>query len=92
MRLIIAVICLFVMLMNGTAQGKTIVSYSSLKEFYRMLKPGGILSVSELAGDPDKLTAEEIRALAEKRGFTCSQLVGKERNFTINFKKTAGIL
>lgn len=58
-----------------------------LAEFYRMLKPGEMLSVSEQAGDPDKMKIAEIRELAEKHGFAFLQLFGNEKNFTINFKK-----
>ncbi|MEJ5352401.1 MAG: methyltransferase domain-containing protein [Melioribacteraceae bacterium] len=56
-------------------------------EFFRMLKKGGILSISELGGDPDKLTAEEIKRLAETAGFEFYKLYGNKFNFTINFKK-----
>jgi ubiquinone/menaquinone biosynthesis C-methylase UbiE len=58
-----------------------------LSEFYRMLKPGGILSVSEQAGDPDKLSIEETKQLAENCGFRFDELFGNKRNFTINFRK-----
>jgi ubiquinone/menaquinone biosynthesis C-methylase UbiE len=58
-----------------------------LTEFYRMLKPGGMLSVSEQAGDPDKLTIEETKELAQKFGFTFVEIFGNTRNYTINFKK-----
>jgi len=58
-----------------------------LQEFYRILKPGGILSISELAGDPDKMSPEELKDLAANAGFTTNQLFGNKRNFTLNFKK-----
>lgn len=58
-----------------------------LSEFYRMLKPGGMLSVSEQAGDPDKLTIEETKALAQQYCFTFVELFGDTRNYTINFGK-----
>lgn len=59
-----------------------------IEEIYRMLKPGGILSVSEQAGDPDKMTAEQISELAQKQNFSFYQIYGSRMNFTINFKKT----
>jgi ubiquinone/menaquinone biosynthesis C-methylase UbiE len=40
-----------------------------IREFARMLKKDGIVSVSELAGDPDKMSIEELSALFEKYGF-----------------------
>lgn len=60
-----------------------------MQEFYRMLKPGGILSVSEQAGDPDKMTAEQIRELAERHNFSFCCEYGNKRNFTINLRKTS---
>jgi ubiquinone/menaquinone biosynthesis C-methylase UbiE len=56
-------------------------------EFFRMLKAEGILSISELAGDPDKLKSNEIKILAEKAGFKFYKFYGNEENYTINFKK-----
>lgn len=58
-----------------------------LKEISRTLKDDGILSISELAGDPDKLTIEELESLVCQHGFEVDQLFGSKRNYTINFKK-----
>ena len=58
-----------------------------LREFHRLLKPDGILSFSELAGDPDKMSTAEIRTLAEQAGFIFDRLYGHEWNYTINFRK-----
>ncbi|MGM5631590.1 methyltransferase domain-containing protein [Apibacter raozihei] len=60
---------------------------SYCKEFYRMLKKGGILSISEQAGDPDKLSISETEDLFESYGFTAYKLYGTQKNFTINFIK-----
>ena len=57
------------------------------QEFYRILKPEGILSISELAGDPDKMKPEEIRSLAEGVGFSFYKFYGNKKNYTINFLK-----
>ncbi len=57
------------------------------REFHRILKKGGILSISEQAGDPDKLTIKATRELAEKQSFSFYKLYGKEKNYTLNFKK-----
>ncbi len=56
-------------------------------EFYRMLKPGGLLSVSELPGDPDRMRREEISDLLEKEEFSFDRFFGSRRNFTIHFRK-----
>ena len=58
-----------------------------MQEFFRMLKPNGILSFSEQAGDPDKMESETIRKLAEKHGFTFMERFGDHKNYTINFTK-----
>jgi len=58
-----------------------------LNEFYRMLKPGGILSVSELAGDPDKMTAKEVEELVVISGFKFYKIYGNKKNYTVNFIK-----
>jgi len=58
-----------------------------IKEFHRMLKSGGILSISELRGDPDKLTIAEVKELLVDSGFVYDKLFGNENNYTINFKK-----
>ena len=56
------------------------------REFRRLLKPDGILSFSELWGDPDKMTTHEIRSLAEQVGFVFDRQYGSEWNYTINFR------
>ena len=58
-----------------------------LREFLRILKKGGILSISELAGDPDKLSTSEIIALCGDAGFTLDKIHGNKRNYTANFRK-----
>lgn len=58
-----------------------------MKEIYRMLKEGGMLSISESMGDPDRMTTVEICKLALNHGFVFHNRFGSELNFTINFKK-----
>lgn len=58
-----------------------------MAEFYRILKKDGILSVSEQAGDPDKMSINEVKQLAGKYNFLVDTIYGEERNYTINFKK-----
>jgi ubiquinone/menaquinone biosynthesis C-methylase UbiE len=58
-----------------------------LGEFRRMLKTGGILSISELAGDPDKIPAESLRKLTASAGFSFCGLHGSKWNFTMNVSK-----
>jgi len=60
---------------------------SYLKEIYRILKDDGILSISELAGDPDKMSVEELQSLVSAHGFKVCEFFGNNRNYTMNFKK-----
>jgi ubiquinone/menaquinone biosynthesis C-methylase UbiE len=58
-----------------------------LKEFFRIMRPGGILSISELAGDPDKLSTSQVRVLLQNSGFEFYRMYGNEKNYTLNFIK-----
>ena len=58
-----------------------------IEEFYRLLRPGGCLSFSEQAGDPDKMSMAEIKDLLGGTGFQYDKFYGTENNFTINFRK-----
>lgn len=58
-----------------------------LKEFHRMLKFNGLLSISEQAGDPDKMTVDETREIAAESGFEFYRMYGTPRNYTLNFVK-----
>ena len=61
-----------------------------LSECFRLLRPGALLSISEQAGDADRMSRGRIRELARQAGFECEKIYGKERNFTMNFRKNAG--
>lgn len=74
---------IFMVTVIGEVENKDIY----LKEIRRTLKEDGMLSISELAGDPDKMTLEEIQALVCRYGFEVSQIFGNHRNYTINFKQ-----
>lgn len=71
-----------------TVMGEIENKENYLKEIYRVLKQDGILSISELAGDPDKISIEELKSLVCSFGFEVSHIFGRKLNFTINFKKT----
>lgn len=58
-----------------------------VQEFYRMLRPKGILSISEQAGDPDKMSVGEIKDLVQPYGLVFDKFYGSKNNFTINFRK-----
>lgn len=56
-----------------------------------MLTTDGILSISEQAGDADKMSVEEIKDLLLDSGFEFDQLYGTKHNFTINFRKRENV-
>lgn len=58
-----------------------------LNEIYRVMKEDGMLSISELAGDPDKISLDELQSLVSKYGFNVIKIYGNRINYTINFKK-----
>lgn len=58
-----------------------------LQEIKRILKRNGILSISELAGDPDKLTINKVSKLAFDSGFKVHKQFGNEKNYTLNLVK-----
>lgn len=58
-----------------------------IEEFYRILKPNGILSISEQGGDPDKMSVEDIKELLKDFNFEFYKFYGTKNNFTINFIK-----
>ena len=71
-----------------TVLGEVTDQAAYLAEFHRLLAPDGLLSISEAAGDADKLSRTELIQLLEQYGFTPVQQFGNERNYTLNFGKT----
>jgi ubiquinone/menaquinone biosynthesis C-methylase UbiE len=74
---------IFLVTVIGEIENKT----EYIKEFYRLLKAEGILSISELKGDPDKLSISELKELLSGSGFVFDTLFGSEDNYTMNFRK-----
>ncbi len=58
-----------------------------LKQIYRILKQDGLLSISELAGDPDKMSIDEVQSLVSGYGFETAEVFGNKLNYTVNFRK-----
>jgi ubiquinone/menaquinone biosynthesis C-methylase UbiE len=59
----------------------------ALAECYRVLKPGGTLSVTEIIGDPHYQRRGTVQRLAEQAGFQFKLVEGGWRSFTATFKK-----
>ena len=60
-----------------------------LQEIARTLKPGGVVSVTEMQGDPDKLEEEELDALFPAAGLEKGRRYRTFAGFTLNFSKNA---
>ncbi|MBX3057881.1 MAG: methyltransferase domain-containing protein [Anaerolineae bacterium] len=62
---------------------------AALHEIYRALKPGGILSITEVFPDPDMQRPGVIRQLAQETGFSVAGQIGSFPAFTMNLVKPA---
>jgi uncharacterized protein len=60
---------------------------SCIVELCRTIRPGGLLSITELAGDPDAMTESEVAAMASAAKLDRIQTFPMRFGFTINFKK-----
>lgn len=59
----------------------------SLREIYVALKPGGLLSITEVLPDPDFQTPDAVSRLARETGFVEEKLIGGLPAFTMNLVK-----
>ncbi len=61
----------------------------ALKETYRILKPGGVLAVTEFLPDPDYPLQKTTVRLGENAGFVFDRTYGNIWNYTARFIKAA---
>ena len=52
-----------------------------------VLRPGGLLSITEMQGDPDALSQAEVQQLAQQCGFTLLETFSLFKGFMLNFTK-----
>jgi len=61
----------------------------ALKEIKRVLKPGGILAITEMFIDPDYLLKSTVTKEGGKAGFILDEISGSFWDYTIRFKNNA---
>jgi SAM-dependent methyltransferase len=72
-----------------TALGEIPDKRSVLWEAYRVLKPGGIVSISEWLVDPDYMRQSTVIQRCEETGFYLTEEHGNLFFYTLNFRKPA---
>lgn len=70
-----------------TVLGEIPDQFAALQNIYRLLKPGGTLSITEIIGDPHYQSRNRLLRLGQKAGFEPSQHWGTFLFFTQNFIK-----
>lgn len=68
-----------------TALGEITNREAALARCYEALRPGGLLSITEMAPDPHYQTRETVRRLAEQAGFSPIAEHGRWTRYTLNF-------
>jgi ubiquinone/menaquinone biosynthesis C-methylase UbiE len=61
-------------------------------EVARVLRPGGLLVVTELLGDPDRLTLEQVSAFASRAGLVLDGTRRMRGGFSAGFRAPADML
>jgi O-methyltransferase involved in polyketide biosynthesis/protein-L-isoaspartate O-methyltransferase len=70
-----------------TVLGEILDREAALADIFRALKPGGVLSVTEVLPDPHFLGQATLRALARGAGFVDGQVIGGRLAYTKNLVK-----
>jgi ubiquinone/menaquinone biosynthesis C-methylase UbiE len=70
-----------------TVLGEVDDAEQAFTEVRRVLRPGGLLSITEHLPDPDFRSASVVRALASRSGFAEREMTGGRWSYTINFIK-----
>jgi ubiquinone/menaquinone biosynthesis C-methylase UbiE len=61
-----------------------------LQEIRRVLRQDGLLSITEVRGDPDRIRLSSLRAMAERDGYRLRNRPGRGWSYTANFTRQGG--
>jgi ubiquinone/menaquinone biosynthesis C-methylase UbiE len=70
-----------------TVLGEIPLRLTALREIHRSLRPGGVLSVTEVLPDPHYQPLGRVRALAHEAGFREQSLVSGWLSYTLNLTR-----
>ncbi len=73
-----------------TVLGEVVQQEVALGEIFQALKPGGLLSITEIIPDPHYQSRRRVRRLAESVGFEYRETMGPWYAFTMNFARPGG--
>jgi ubiquinone/menaquinone biosynthesis C-methylase UbiE len=73
-----------------TVLGEIPDQLAALNEVYEALKPGGILSVTEVIFDPHFQRRESVLRVAQSAGFREKNFFGRSLAYTLHLEKTPG--
>jgi len=74
-----------------TVLGEIVDKEKALLEIHAALKPGGILSITEVFPDPHYQRRTRVQSLAEAVGFQLAEGFGGWLAFTLNFRKDSDL-
>jgi ubiquinone/menaquinone biosynthesis C-methylase UbiE len=77
----------FDLVIGCTVRGEIPDRTAALAQCYRALKPGGVLSITEMFGDPHYQSRSTVRRFAEGAGFQLESIQGGWWFFTARFVK-----
>jgi ubiquinone/menaquinone biosynthesis C-methylase UbiE len=70
-----------------TVLGEVVHPETCMARIAEVLRPGGLLSLTEQTGDPDALTEAALRQMGEHLGLRATEIKRFRSGFTLNLKK-----